>query len=256
MMEGGCAFIQAVVVGGDAKEASSIVERNYVGSEYFATIGMQLLRGRSLSEEDRVGSQPVAVVNREFEKRFLHGQSAVGHNVRADAKTAVIVGVVDDARSDDMRRPPSPFLYLPIQQAGGWGISHLEVRTSVEPTRVAPAIRNAIQGIDRAIPITEVVALAEETNRGLAREPLLGRLAVIFSVLSTTIAAVGLYGLVNYEVGQRRPEFAIRMAVGATRGTVLRVALAQSALLWALGCFADYWRLLVLARSLSRSCSK
>jgi predicted permease len=238
MMEGGCAFIEAAVIGSNAKATTALVERNYVGPGYFTTTGMQLLRGRSLSDEDRAGSQPVAVVNQEFEKQFLHGQSAIGHNVQEDGKTVVIVGVVNDARSDDIRRQPSPFLYLPIAQAGAWDISRLEVRTAGAPAGVASAVRSAILGIDRAIPIAEIVTLVEETNRGLARELLLGRLAVVFSVLSMTIAAVGLYGLVNYEVSQRRGEFAIRMAVGATRGTILHFVLAQSALIWAIGCFA------------------
>jgi ABC-type antimicrobial peptide transport system permease subunit len=182
----------------------------------------------------------IAVVNHSFEQQVLHGASALGRQIRTDSdgRAATIVGVVSDARSDNIHRAPGPFVYLPVIQAGSWNISSIEVRTAGDPKTVAVSIRSTIAGIDRAIPVAQIVTLSEETNRGLAREFLLGRLSAVFSVLTLLIAAIGLYGLFAYRVSQRRGELAIRMTLGATRSSLLQQVLVQAFRIWTVGCLA------------------
>lgn len=246
LMNGGCAYINVTVSG--AQGRPFLVERNYVGADYFSTTGMRVLEGRGLSKMDQPHSQAVAVVNRSFEKLLFAGQSAIGHIVSAEGKKALIVGTVEDARTNGIKDEPSPFIFLPISQAGAWDISHLEIRTESNPDELASAVRAAVSEINRGIPVAEIVSLGQEADRGLARELLMGRLAGIFSVLAVLIAAVGLYGLMNYEVTRRRGEFAIRMAVGATRKGILTDVFERSLRTLVVGCAAG----LLVALGVSR----
>ncbi len=234
LMNHGCAYLNALVSGSDVK--APVVERNYVGPDYFSTTGMKILRGRAFSIDDSAHAESVAVVNRDFEKQLLRNQDAIGHTIRVDGgKPAVIVGVVNDSRTDSIKAAPAPFVFLPIAQAGAWNISHVEVRTEGNPVRMAPAVREAILGINRAIPVGETMTVEEEADRDLAREFLMARLGLVFSFLSLLIAAVGVYGLTSYEGSRRQTEFAIRMALGATRLSILRQVFTRSALLLGIG---------------------
>jgi predicted permease len=239
LMNHGCAYLNALVPGSDAK--SPVVERNYVGTDYFSTTGMKIVRGRAFSIDDSVHAEMVAIVNRDFEKQLLRDQDAIGRTVRVgEGEPAVIIGVVNDARTDSIKTAPVPFVYLPIAQAGAWNISHVEVRTGGNPLRIAPAVREAILGINRAIPIGKTMTVEEEADRDLAREFLMARLGLVFSFLSLLIAVVGVYGLTSYEVSRRKTEFAIRMALGATRVSILQHVFGRSALLLGIGSAAGF----------------
>ena len=238
LMGGGCATIEAAIVGGE-KSLRSTTERNYVGARYFSTVGMRLLRGREITEKDNINAVPVSVVNRRFELQFLHGRSALGELVDMDGQKVRIVGVVGDARSDDIHLPAMPFIYLPVEQAaGGWNVSHLQIRTEASPSRIEGLVRTAISDIDRSIPIAEITTLAEETDRGLARELLAGRLAGSFSIVTLLIAGLGLYGVLAFEVGQRRAEIGLRMALGSSKLRILKMIGRHAGLMWCAGCVA------------------
>ena len=234
LMNHGCAYLNAVVSGSDAK--APLVERNYVGPGYFSTTGMTMLRGRAFSLDDAAHAERVAIVNRDFERQLLRGQNAIGRTVRVDGgKPALIVGVVNDARTDSITSAPAPFIFLPIAQAGGWNISHVEVRTEGNPLRIAPSVRQAILGINHEIPVGRMTTVEAEADRDLAQELMMERLGIVFSLLSLSISAVGVYGLISYEVSQRKTEFAIRMTLGAARGDILRHVFMRSALLLGVG---------------------
>ncbi len=236
LMNNGCATISATVPGAVRKSTESLVERNFVGPGFFQTVGMQLLRGRGISEQDTLRTAPVGVVNVEFERQFLNGQSSLGRVVRLDGQDVQIIGVVKDARSDNIHRPAGSYLFLPVEQArDGWNISHIEVRTHGKPEDSAKAVRTAILAINRAIPVAEITTLAEEVKTGLAGELLVGRLAGLFSILTLLIAAIGLYGIFAYEVNLRRPEFGVRIALGATKGIIFYIVFRRAALIWIAG---------------------
>jgi predicted permease len=249
LMGNGCATIPATVRGAAKRSGESLVERNYVGARYFSTVGMNLFRGRGISKQDTLHTPPVGVVNLEFERQFLKGQSAMGRVLRVEGRDVEIVGVVEDARSDNIRRQALPYLFLPVEQApDGWNISHLEVRTTGHPGATANSVRTAILGINRAIPVSEITTLSEETKRGLASELLVGRLAGLFSALTLVISAIGLYGILAYEVSLRHPEFAVRIALGATKHAVIRIVFVRAFLIWITGCAIGF----VLSISVTR----
>jgi hypothetical protein len=196
---------------------------------------MRLLRGRGISERDTLRTAPVGVVNVEFERQFLDGQTSLERVVRLDGQDVQIVGVVEDARSDNIHRQARPYLFLAVEQArDGWNASHIEIRTYGKPEDIAKSVRAAILAINRAIPV-EITPLAEEITTGLASELLVGGLAGLFSTLTLLIAAIGLYGIFAYEVTLRRPEFGVRLALGATKGTILHIVFRQAALIWITG---------------------
>jgi predicted permease len=236
LMDNGCATIDASVRGVLAKANDSLVERNYVGPRYFATVGMSLLRGRGITEYDSLHTVPIGIVNVEFERQFLQGQSAIGRVVHVEGRDIQIVGVVDDARSDNIHRQALPYLFLPVEQApGGWNVSHVEIRTLGNPEAIANSVRAAILGINRSIPVADITTLTEEINRGLTSELLVGRLAGLFSVLTLMIAAVGLYGIFAYEVTLRRTEFGLRLALGATKLSIVQIVFRRASLIWMMG---------------------
>lgn len=249
LMDNGCATIQATVRGEVKQSNNSLVERNYVGAQYFPTVGMRVLRGRGLTAPDSLHSIPIGVVNAEFERQFLNSQSAIGHVVQVEGRDVQIVGVVEDARSDNIHRQALPYLFLPVEQAPtGWNVSHIEIRTRDNPAAIARAVRGVILGINRAIPVAEITTLADEINRGLASELLVGRVAGLFSLLTLMIAGIGLYGALAYEVTLRRPEFAVRLTLGATKIGIIRMVLWRAVMIWMMGSAVG----LVLSISLAR----
>lgn len=236
LMNNGCATIPAAVRGVPKKSRESLVERNYVGARYFATVGMNLLRGRGMTEQDTLHTVPIGAVNVEFERQFLNGQSAIGRVVRVEDRDVQIVGVVDDARSDNIHRRARPYLFLPVEQApGGWNVSTIEIRTRGNPHAIANTVRATILAINHAIPVAEITTLAEEIESGLSSELLAGRLAGLFSALTLMIAAIGLYGIFAYEVTLRRPEFAVRLALGATKSSIIYIVFWRAVLIWMTG---------------------
>ena len=249
LMDNGCATLPAIVVGAPKRANESLVERNYVGPRYFSTVGMNLLCGRGITARDTLHTLPIGVVNTEFERQFLNGRNAIAQVVHIEDRNVEIVGVVEDARSDNIHDRAQPYIFLPIEQApGGWNISHIEIRTRGNPEDIARSVRAAILGINRAIPISNVATLAAEINRGLASELLVGRLAGLFSTLTLLITAVGLYGIFAYEMVLRRPEFAIRLALGATKQSIVSIAFHRACLIWIAGSAAG----LVLSISAAR----
>ena len=248
-MDNGCATIPATVEGALKRSNDSWVERNYVGPRYFSTIGVKLLRGREITEQDTSRTVPIAVVNIEFEREFLNGQGALGRMVHVEGRDIQIVGVAENARSDNIHQRALPYLFLPVEQApGGWNVSHLEIRALGNASAIASSVRAVILGVNRAIPVAEISTLANEINRGLASELLVGRLAGLFSALTLMIAAIGLYGILAYEVTLRRPEFAVRIALGATKQNIISVVFLRAFLIWIAGSTAG----LLLSVSVAR----
>lgn len=238
----GCLGTLDIEIPGSAKPVGGgglEVQRNYVGPHYLSCVGIRLLRGREITRRDTAGAPLIAVVNRTFEKKLLHGENALGRVILMEGQRITIEGVAADARANDIHKQPLPLMYLPIVQApGGWNISRVEVRTAIAPRAVEQQIRAAIASINPAIPVSEIVPLSEEVDRDLSRELLVARLAGVFSILTLLIAALGLYGVLTFEVTRRRSEIGIRMALGANRQWVLRGIARQALLILGGGCAA------------------
>jgi predicted permease len=224
------------------------------GPDYFATVGIPILLGRDIGPQDTESGESVCVVNETFAKFYFGAESPIGRHVTDQfpdtRKTFVIVGVAGDARDHNLRREINRRFYLSAQQPlGGFspGMNY-EIRTFGESGAVLQAARKAILAYDPAIPIRSTQPLVAMLDDNLRQERIVAQLSTVFGGLALLLAAIGLYGVLSYAVAQRTNEIGIRMALGAERGTVVRMVLRETALLIAIGLAAGVPASLACAR--------
>jgi predicted permease len=207
---------------------------NSVGPDYFETVGIPLLRGRSIGREDTATSPKVAVVNQTFATYFFPHGDAIGHHFSSGRE---IVGIVKDAKYNSPREPPQRMIYLPVLQLSGEDLyaKCLQIRTAGEPARVTAQVRRAFAAIDNNLPILNVIPLSGEVDRYLNREQLISGLSSFFAYLALLLASIGLYGVMSHNVVRRTNEIGIRVALGAQPGGVLWLILKESLLLLGVG---------------------
>jgi predicted permease len=210
------------------------VQVNRVGPRYTQVLGVTQVQGREFDERDGPGAPKVAIVNQTFARSFFHGESPLGRRFGfgdnpAQAGTFEIVGVVGDAKFEGPRDEPERMILLPILQAqdqSGY-MSDIEIRTSVDPAGVVPAVRQAVLEVDARVPIAAVTTLRSRVEDSMSREQLLTRLVGTFGLLALVLACVGLYGVVSQAVARRTGEVGIRMALGADRRDILFMVLGE-----------------------------
>jgi len=210
---------------------------NNVAPNYFETVGIGLLQGRAFATIDGPTSPKVAMVNQAFARKFLSGSDAVGRRFSYTDNAQVtfaIVGLVADARVNDIREAAPPVIYFPIAQAPG-NIDGLEIRTMADPQWIATQVRQAVAAVDHRIPIIDITTLNEEVKSNLTQQRLIARLTSIFGLLALGLACLGLYGVMSYIVERRTSEIGVRLALGSTRSAVLRLVLKETLLLITLG---------------------
>ena len=211
---------------------------------YFDAAGIRLASGRDFTAAEQPGSQPVAIVNRAFARRYLPGVDPIGRSVgialRGDTVSSVtVVGVASDVTYDDLRDAPAPFLYLPWSQSPT--VSHggqLVVRTSGDPLRAASAIRHAV---DLAAPGINVLRVTDMNTVRATATALLrmgAGLAAFVSGMALLLSVIGLYGVVAYSVSRRTSEIGVRLALGARNSAVLWLVAQETIALVGLGVLA------------------
>jgi len=218
---------------------------NGITPGWIATFGTPLLAGRDITDRDGSSAAPVALVNQAFARKFLDGGDPVGHTMRLtrDPKSPPIeiVGLVADAVYRDVREATLPTAYVPLSQTiegtppAAASIVTLGVRTAAgPPARLTKSIAAAIGEVNPTLALT-FETMEQQIGETLARERLLAALSASFGVLALVMAAVGLYGVTSYAVNLRRAEIGVRMALGATRASVVRLVLARVSLLTGTG---------------------
>ena len=229
----GCVWNSAIHVSGrpDLTDSQMHGEENHVSVDYFRTMGIPLLAGRDFRETDQPHSQGVAILNQSFARGLFGENDPIGHfvgyNTAPGDHAYQIIGVVGDAAVDGLRLPAPPVIYLSLEQGGG-PAANIEVRAVGSPAAMASEIRRSLQSVDPQLPIAEIVPLDTEFHDGLNTETLLARLTAAFGGLTLALAAIGFYGLLSFEVVRRTAEIGIRIALGSTRGQVLRLFLRQT----------------------------
>jgi predicted permease len=207
-----------------------------VSPGHFATLGIPLLFGRDFAARDDSTSLPVGIVDETLARRYWNGAEALGKRIRTTGDTTrfTIVGVVGAVRNGDAALPPSPHLYVSIPQTGGNPLS-LAVRTTGDATPVVAEVRRALTRIEPSIPLDIVRPLSSVVDQTLATRRLTQILLAGFAALAVVLAAVGIYGVMSLHVANRKREFGVRLAVGAEPRELVRLVLADGALLAALG---------------------
>jgi predicted permease len=237
-------FLRSVAWGGhvhiEGQPEKPAPETNMLaaGPDFFETMRIPIVAGRTFSAFDLQSGRPVAIVNQHFARRFLQGRNPVGaHFATGGDKNQVqreIIGVVADSKYDDLRKPVEATVYIPFQE----GVAFFELRTSRRPEALIPTVRRVVAGLDDNLPVFEVRTQTEVIDHLLFTERLVARLSALFGVLAFVLACMGLYGLLSYEVARRTREIGIRSAMGAQERDVLRLVVGQGIALVALGAVA------------------
>jgi predicted permease len=205
------------------------VSQNWVGPDYFAAVGVSVLRGREFRSSDRAGTPGVAVVNETLAHRFWPGQDPVGKRLSYAGEADIqIIGLVKDHRARTPAEQPRPMIYLPYLQRYQ-AVLTLVVRANGDAGGYALAIRNAARSLDPALAPYNLRTLATEKDRSLAGARRTSEISTVFGVLCLIVSAVGLYGVLAQAVARRTREIALRIALGASRsrtvGLVVRDAM-------------------------------
>ena len=234
------------------------VATRVVSPRYFETMGIQLLQGRGFAAQDTADAPAAALINETMARRFWPEQDPTGKRLTSGSLTSTdpddwitIVGVVKDVRQFELVADPRPQMYLSYAQAGFFAPSDLVVSTAVEPLSLAATVRRTVWEVDRDQPVSKIRTMEEIVSQSVARQRFSMLLLGIFAALALVLAAVGIYGVMSYSVAQRTREFGIRMALGAQRSDVLKLAVGQGLKLVLIGIGIGLAAAFVLTRVMS-----
>jgi putative ABC transport system permease protein len=222
---------------GATDETRPVTILDRVGPEYFRTMGTTLLRGRDLTDADRVSSPPVAVINETFAATFWPIADPIGKRFRIgsiDAPLVEVVGLVADGRYQAIQEPPQRRMFLPVRQDPQLEITWV-VHANRSPSEVLGAIRREVSAIDPRIPVVNATTLRAHVDRTLVQSRVFALLATAFGVIALLLAAVGIYGMLSLMIRSRTREIGIRVALGARPDQVLRIIVRPSVTLAAVG---------------------
>jgi predicted permease len=230
------------------RRSGRLVQVNIVGAKYFETFGIPILRGRDFTDADQPTTPAAVIVNETMAKRFWPDQDALGKRFKFFGQDHFqqVVAIARDSKYNFIGEEPTPFIYQTLTQVYDSNVS-LFVKSD-RPTVVVGTVRREVQQMDAHMPITNVFTLNEIFAQSLWPPRMAAWLLAIFAGLSLTLAVIGVYGVMAYLVNQRTRELGIRMALGASRGEVLRLVVGHGLRLTALGVGAG----LVIALASSR----
>jgi putative ABC transport system permease protein len=226
-------------------------QTNIVSPEYFGTLGIPILAGRSFGPEDTATSTPVVVVNATLARRAWPDGEALGKRLRIEGagRWHTVIGVVGDARHFGFTGPPAAQAYTTHEQdARIFGC--LLVRTAADPMASAPAVRQAVWSVDKDQPVWRVTSMEALLARNRASGRSLATLLAVFGATALLLAGMGVHGVMSAVVGQRTREIGVRMALGARARDVMGLVVRQSGRLVLLGVAFGLLGALVLSRFL------
>jgi predicted permease len=229
-----------VLLPGETEKTASehLTNRQMVRENYFSTLEIPLLQGRTFTAHDSASAPKVAIVNQEFGKRYFPSGDVLGKRVTDPGfkREYEIVGVVKDTKYNSQREAIEPLLFTPwLQEVEEMGEVYFSLRTSVEPTALVSAVRQTVGEVDNSLPITELSTQEVRSERSLAQERLYARLLGFFGGLALLAAAIGLAGVLAYSVAQRTNEMGVRVALGARTTNILQLVIWQGMKLVLLG---------------------
>jgi putative ABC transport system permease protein len=225
---------------------------------YLSTIGLPLLNGRFVSEQDTERGAPVIVINRSMAQQFFPGQSPIGQHLQLGALPTdevpwmEVVGVVGDVKTA-LTSDPQSEMYVPFRQVDALLPQYflsIVVRTDGRPMALSSALRDAVHQVDPGQPVVKMRTMEENISSSVVQPKFRATLLSIFSGLALMLAAIGIYGVIAYSVTQRTREIGIRMTLGAERPAVMRMILKQGIVLAIVGVSLGLAGALALTRFL------
>ena len=252
---------QGFAIAGDPPvEKSRMLSAHYqiVSAAYFRTLGIDIVRGRPFGEHDTARTAQVCIVNEEFVRRHLQGREPIGTLVDVQSMdmrggptpvTREIVGVVRQVVEQAGEKERAVEIYVPIAQ-NPWFSASIAVQTAGEPMSFLPAVKAAIARVDKDQPLTRVRTMEEVAAESTSQPRFRAELVGVFAVLALMLAAVGIFGVLAFSVGQRAREFGIRVALGARTRDVVRLVLGGALEMTAAGVAIGLAAAAVLTRFL------
>jgi putative ABC transport system permease protein len=236
--------------------STNAVYRQAMTPDYFRVMGIPLVKGRGITEQDTEGSLPVVVVNESFVKRCCGGVDPIGKvlvihwdNPSIPRRRSTVIGVVKDVRNQTLLNEIQPEAYYSYRQES-FSADSLILRTASDPMRLAASVREVIRSVEKNRPILSIQTMADRLAGSITPQRFQTTLVTLFSAVGLILAAVGVYGVVSYSVAQRVREFGIRIAVGAQRGDILQLVVRQALCLVAVGLGIGLCGALALTRVL------
>jgi putative ABC transport system permease protein len=221
-----------------------------VNSNYFRAIGIPLLKGRYFTEQDRDKSPPVIIINDTMARRHWSGEDPIGRRVTLPSLGGIsreIVGVVGDIKHSGLDTESGAQMYLPYPQQP-WNFMSLVVRAQSDPAKMAGAVRHEITALDTNQSAYDVKTMQQVVSESVSQPRLYTLLLGVFAAVAMILAAVGIYGVMNYLVTQRIHEIGIRMALGAQASHIFKMIVGQGMLLVLIGVVAGLVAAFLLTR--------
>ncbi|HLK70187.1 MAG TPA: ABC transporter permease [Bryobacteraceae bacterium] len=216
---------------------------NLVSAGYFEALGIPLELGRNFTRADALSKHQVALINQSFARRYFPGRNPVGHYIALGndpgIKTDIeVIGVVRDSKFYDIRREIRPQVYFDDDQNPDIQQVNVYLRTTMDRAQATAAVRQIVHSLDANVPMFAIRTLDEQAELTLARENLLMSLTSAFGALATILAAIGIYGLMSFNVARRTREIAVRMALGARSSSVKWLVMRETLMLTGVGMAA------------------
>jgi putative ABC transport system permease protein len=226
-----------------------LICRRVVDPGYFHAMQIPLKSGRIFDEHDRTAQAPLALINETMARRYWPQKDPVGRRFGDGRHWTTVIGVVGDVHHMSLATPPDPEFYAPYWQMPVPAMT-LVVRTPADPLRAAPAVRAALNELDKEQPVSKLAGYAQQVNHSIASRRLAVILLAVFAAVALALAAVGIYGVVSFSVARRTQEIGIRIALGAPPERVLAEVLLRAGLLALAGVALGTLGALALTRTL------